>query len=225
MSLQPRQLIQHLGLAALATLALSACIMVDVHSHEDRDHHREQHSTVNDDVHISAGSTGGDVSSVNGNIHIREGAQVQRVEAVNGDITLEPQALAHSIESVNGAVHLHSGARIRNDINKVNGRLLLEQASIAGDVDQVNGELSLNKATIEGDVSIVNTRIKLLDHSRILGSVTVEDTRHTQHKPLITLGPGTEIAGTLILHRPVELQLDPQARIGAIEYRYAATTP
>ncbi len=221
---QTWQLAQNLGLTALCAIALSACIVVDVHSHEDRSH-RDDHATINADLRIHAGSNGGDVSSVNGDIDIREGAQVQDIEAVNGDITLQPQALAGSIQSVNGEVRLRSGARVAGDIDKVNGRMLLDQASVSGDVAQVNGELALSGATISGDVSIVNTRVTLQDESRIQGSLTVEDSRHSRRKPVIALGPGSEIAGTLVLYRPVELQQDPQARIGAIEYRYAAATP
>ncbi len=214
------QILKNLLLALLATTALTACIIVDVHSNEIPGKSRD-YSTVNDDIVIAKGARGDDISSVNGDIRVGEGAHVDGIEAVNGDITLEPNATADSIESVNGDVRLSAGARITDDIEKVNGGLMLDNATVAGDVDQVNGELQMQDSTVAGNVSIAQVDVSLLGKSRILGNLVVEENRHHKNKPVIELGPESEIVGTLILKRDVDLRKDPAAKVGAIERRYA----
>lgn len=205
--------------AAGACLSLSACIIVDVHSHESVSRSAD-YSSVNKDLQVPKKQNTGDVSSVNGDIKIREQAFVDQISTVNGDIILFSGANAEKIESVNGRISLRDGARVRNSINSVNGQIEAQNSNIGSHIGVVNADVTLWGTVVNGNLTTVHGDVTLHEGSTIAGNLSVLPSRNPEKKPTITLAAGSEIQGTLILEQPIHLKQDPKAKVAAFEHRY-----
>lgn len=162
--------------------------------------------TVNGSITLAVQVRANSVETVNGSISLNEGASAEGVETVNGSISLGASAQVGSAETVNGSVRLDRGATVRGDVETVNGAIRLEAASIGGNLETVNGDITL------------------LDGSRIAGGITVEKPSTgwfnfggNSRLPKVVIGPNSEVVGTMVFKRDVELFVHETARIGRVD--------
>lgn len=162
--------------------------------------------TVNGSIVLAAGASADSAETVNGSITLRERARADSVETVNGSLVLEAAADAGSAETVNGAIRLGRGAAVRGDVETVNGEIKLDAAEVGGNIQTVNGDISL------------------LDGSRVAGGIRIEkpntgwfNWNSTPRVPKVVIGANSEVAGSLVFEREVELFVHDSARIGRVE--------
>ena len=84
----------------------------------------------------------------------------------------------------------------------------------------MNGELRLRGAEVGGDLSTVNGDVFLEDQSVVRGDLTVEKptgwNNSKNRKPKVVIGPGSLVAGTIVINRPVELYISESAKVGGV---------
>lgn len=162
--------------------------------------------TVNGSITLAAQVRANSVETVNGSISLNESASAEGVETVNGSISLGASAQVGRAETVNGSIRLERGAAVRGDVETVNGAIRLEAASIGGNLETVNGDITL------------------LDGSRIAGGITIEkpstgwfNLGGNNRLPKVVIGPNSEVVGTMVFKREVELFVHETARIGRVD--------
>lgn len=174
-------------------------------------------STVNGNVTIgSAATVTGPVDTVNGRIELRKGAKTRSLSTVNGDLTIGDEAVVNGdLSGVNSTIAIGADVRIDGDVTTVNGSTTIgERTTVAGNVTFVNGTLTTDGTTIEGLVRFHNGEVRLL-RSTVEENIIVDASEGStsSKKPLVELGPGTQVNGRIIAHRPIELRIHRTARV------------
>lgn len=179
---------------------------------------------VNGSIQVEAGQAPQDADTVNGSIRLADNARVEDASTVNGSITLGDSASAKSAETVNGSIKLGEGAQIAKTIESVNGSLTLATgANVAGHVSNVNGHISLDSAHVGGGIETVDGDVDITGNSRVDGGLLMRkpDTSGWFHFgsdriPVVTIGPGATVNGTLKFEREVKLYVSDKAHVGQI---------
>ena len=179
---------------------------------------------VNGSIHVEAGQTPQDASTVNGSIRLADGAKVEDASTVNGSITLGDHASAKSADTVNGSISLGNGAQISKGVESVNGALGLSPgAEVAGHLSNVNGHITVKGAHVGGGIETVDGDIDIIGDARVDGGILVHkpDSNAWFHfgndrVPVVTIGPGATVNGTLKFERQVKLYVSDKAHVGQI---------
>jgi hypothetical protein len=191
-------------------------------------------TSVNGSIHIGDKATASDVHTVNGGITLESGSTAVGVHTVNGGITLGDGATAASLATVNGGIHLGGSARISGSVTSVNGGITLEPSvDVSGHVSTVNGLIRLNAAHVGGGLENVSRDIDIGANSHVEGGILVRerneswldrlirdwffDQERPQKLPLIVIGPGAVVNGTLKFECAVKLYVSDRATIGPVE--------
>lgn len=200
-------------------------------------------SKVNGSLSAEAGRTYGDIDTVNGAITVGEKAVARTVETVNGGITIEALARvgevstvngkivlrngvsARSVETVNGAIVGVSNLRVEKGVEAVNGSIEIGAGSLVnGHVETVNGAITLLSTKVGGNVETVNGNITVGEGSVIAGNLKVSKPTGwgmswgKPKVPRIVLGPNSQVQGSLIFEREVELYVHTTAKHGKLIY-------
>src|SRR5690348_1937391 len=178
---------------------------------------------VNGSIHVEAGQAPQDASTVNGSIRLADNAKVEDASTVNGSITLGEHATAKSADTVNGSIKLGEGAQVAKGIESVNGALTLATgAEVAGHVSNVNGHISVDGAHVGGGIETVDGDMDITGNARVDGGILVHkpDTGWfhfgNERVPVVTIGPGATVNGTLKFERKVKLYVSDKAHVGQI---------
>lgn len=176
--------------------------------------------TVNGAIDVGANARTGDLETVNGAIDIDNGAQTGELETVNGAIDVGDNAVIKSAEAVNGAIDIGVGSRVLQHIETVNGAIeIAARSEVLGEVENVNGTIRIEQAHVVGRVSTATGDITLLG-ARLDNGLLVEKQGWSlfnfSRKPVIKIGAGSVVNGTLEFRREVELFVHPTARIGKV---------
>jgi hypothetical protein len=227
-----------LAWTVLSTLALSGC----VNSHDndnvannaagpgssapDSDHDSDVTGShaINGSIHVSAGTSGGEVSTINGSIRADDNAQLTGGHTVNGNISIGDHATATSLTTVNGGILLGQEAKVSATVTTVNGTLALRQgAEVGGHLANVNGSIILAGATVDGGISTVNGNIDIGANSHVRGGIIVHKPStgffhwwSDSDKPRVVVGPGAVVEGTMNFERAVRLYVSDTATIGQV---------
>lgn len=183
-------------------------------------------STVNGSITIGENAKiSGSLETVNGSIRIASGAQADDVDTVNGSIRIGSSVSVADVQTVNGSITIDSKSVVSGGVETVNGRIELDQGvTVADNVETVNGELNFIGATVSGSASTVNGDVTLQDQAVIKGDLTIEKptssfwrSKDSKRKlPVVTIGPGSRVDGTIILERKVKLFISDTATVGGI---------
>jgi len=181
-------------------------------------------STVNGSISVGSGATvTGDLETVNGAIRIDADAVVESVETVNGSIKVGSGVNTEDIEGVNGTIRIDENVTVVGEVSVVNGKIAVDAGStISQDLSNVNGEISITGAEIGGDLSTVNGDVSLADGANLRGNLKIEKPggfnwgRGNSRKPRITIGPGCQVGGEIIVEREVELYISETAEVGGV---------
>ena len=181
-------------------------------------------STINGSISVGDGAKiDGSLNTVNGSIRIGDEVTAGDIETVNGSIKAGDKLNASSVDTVNGSIRVGAGSGINGDVETVNGRIeLAKGTTVARDVSTVNGALDFDGSRVSGDVSTVNGDVTLENGAVIEGSLTVKkpggwfNKNRDRKKPKIVIGPGSQVAGEIILEREVELFISDKAEVGGV---------
>lgn len=179
---------------------------------------------VNGSIHVEAGQAPQDASTVNGSIRLADNAKVEDASTVNGSISLGAHASAQSADTVNGSIKLDNGAQVTKTIESVNGALTLSPgAEVAGHLSNVNGHISVDGAHVGGGIETVDGDVDVTGNARVDGGILVHkpDSNSWFHfgsdrVPVVTIGPGATVNGTLKFEREVKLYVSDKAHVGQI---------
>ncbi|MDH3616340.1 MAG: hypothetical protein OEQ90_07690 [Gammaproteobacteria bacterium] len=200
-------------------------------------------ATVNKSVKIEAGSESsgassvngsisvgedavvtGNVKTVNGTIRVDQGASIEEASTVNGAVRLAERVKSGSLSTVNGSVKVGRSTTVDGEVSAVNGRITIENGgNVSAGVSNVNGQIELEGAVVGGNLETVNGDVSLEDKSVVNGDLVVEKNsgwgwgKSKSRKPRIVVGPGSRVAGKIILKREVELFISETAEVGGVE--------
>jgi|SRR5688572_22065212 len=179
-------------------------------------------SSVNGSVKAEPGQTYGKLSAVNGNLRVGRGASADEAGTVNGEIVVEDDVRLGEVETVNGSLSIRDGVTVARSASTVNGGVEIGKRSrVGGDVSTVSGEIEINGAEVGGTVITSNGDIELTDGARVLGGIHIKKNRNGwgwgKDEPNEVHICGTcVVEGDLRFDRPVELRVDPGAKIGKV---------
>ncbi len=181
-------------------------------------------SSVNGSVTVGADAVvNGGVQTVNGSIRVDDGARLKAAKTVNGSIRLGDKVETENLGTVNGAISVGAGSKVNGEIDTVNGRISLGNGAVVSEsIENVNGRIEMVAAEVGGDVSTVSGDVELRDASVIEGDLVVEEpsgwgwNKSKNRKPRVVIGPGSKVAGTIVLEREVELFISETAEVGAV---------
>ena len=180
-------------------------------------------SKVNGSITVEAGRAPADANTVNGSIHVEPNAKIEDASTVNGSISLGEHASAKSANTVNGAIKLDEGAQVAKGIESVNGALTLSQgADVTGHATNVNGHISIDGAHVGGGLETVDGDIDITGNARVDGGILVHKPDNgwfhfgIERVPVVTIGPGATVNGTLKFEREVKLYVSDKAHVGQI---------
>ena len=178
---------------------------------------------VNGSISVEAGQAPQDASTVNGSITIADGAKVADASTVNGSIRFGEHAQAKSADTVNGSITLDEGTHVAKGIESVNGALTLAPgAEVGGSATNVNGHISINGAYVGGGLETVDGDIDVTGNARVDGGILVHKPDSgwfhfgIDRTPIVTIGPGATVNGTLKFEREVKLYVSDKAHVGRI---------
>jgi len=180
-------------------------------------------SKVNGAVDASAGETYDTLSTVNGQVRIGRGATANEAKTVNGQLVIEDDARLGEASTVNGSLRIGEGVTISREASTVNGGVTLANRSrVGGDVSTVSGGIELHGAEVAGKLTTINGDIELTDGARVLGGIHVKKNGGTnwgwgeKSLPEVRICSTCVVEGELRFDRPVELRVDPGAKIGPV---------
>ncbi len=180
------------------------------------------HSTVNGSISVGADCIiDGSLDTVNGTIRVDENTSVKDVETVNGSIRLASGVSTEDVGSVNGSIRLAERVTVAGEVTVVNGKISLGKGTkVAHEVSNVNGEIKLDGADVAHDLSTVNGDVTLSDGAIVRGDIIVEKpggwNNSRNREPIIIIGPGSSVHGTIVLERKVELFISDSAEVGGV---------
>jgi len=182
-------------------------------------------TTVNGSISVGDGGViTGTLQTVNGKIRVGEDSTIEDAMTVNGSLSISDGVSSDDLTTVNGSVNVGENATVNGEIEAVNGSISVENGSkVADDVGNVNGSINLQGSEVGGNVSTVSGDVDLQDAAVIMGDLIVEKPsswsfgNKNSRKPVITIGPGSEVRGKIDLEREVELFISDTAKVGSVE--------
>jgi len=181
-------------------------------------------SRVNGSISIEPHQQAGDVSTVNGSIKVGDHATVEEVSTVNGRIEIGAEVRAKSLSTVNGDLSVGTHTHVSGSASTVNGELRLETAAdVGGGLSSVNGKIRLDAAHVGDGIVTVTGDIEIGRDSHVEGGVVVKRNKYSwfshnsSREPVVVVGPGATVSGTLRFELPVKLYVSDTAKIGSVE--------
>lgn len=179
-------------------------------------------SSVNGSITVGDNSiVNGSLSTVNGTVRVGENTRLKDAETVNGSIRIGTGSTVDDVESVNGTVRIGEQVTVGGQVEVVNGKISLDKGTrVADGVGNINGEISVAGAEIGGNISTVNGDVTLSDEAILRGDLLVEKpgwgNRGSNRKPKVIIGPGSEVVGSIVLEREVDLFISESAKVGGV---------
>jgi hypothetical protein len=180
-------------------------------------------NTVNGAVDATAGETYDTLSTVNGQVRIGRGVTANEAKTVNGQLLIEDDVKLGSASTVNGSLRIGEGVNIARQASTVNGGVTLANRSrVGGDVSTVSGGIEIRGAEVAGKLVTMNGDIELSEAARVLGGIHIKKSGGTNwgwgkpNTPEVHICSTCVVEGELRFDRPVELRVDPGAKIGPV---------
>lgn len=180
-------------------------------------------STVNGQVVASEGQTYDTLSTVNGQVHVGRGVTAKEAKTVNGQVLIEEDVKLGKASTVNGQLRVGQGSTIEHEASTVNGGVKLEKrVRVGGDVSTVSGEITLDGAEVGGSLTTRNGDIELTDGAHVHGNINVKKKNDSgwswgKDEPIeVRICSTCVVDGELRFERPVELYVQPGAKIGKV---------
>jgi hypothetical protein len=180
-------------------------------------------TTVNGQVEASEGETYDTLSTVNGQVRVGRGVTAKEAKTVNGQVLIAENVKLGRASTVNGQLRVGQGSTIEHEASTVNGGVsLAKHARVGGDVTTVSGGIELDGAEVGGSVSTHNGDIELTDGAHVRGDINVKKKNDSgwnwgKDEPIeVRICATCVVDGDLRFERPVELYVQPGAKIGKV---------
>lgn len=206
---------------ALGALALAGCHVNKDINVPDHAHWSSGNGTINGDISVGAGAVvNGGLRTINGSISVAANAQVGDLTTVNGTITLSDDVHAGELRGVNAAITLGKQAVADGTVESVNGDIHAGSGSrIQSDVRDVNGDITLCNTQVTGNITFYNGTVRLAGDSVVQGDITAKKPTGNDNNPapILIVGPGATVGGTITFERPGKLYVSDSAVIHAVQ--------
>lgn len=206
------------GFTALAALALLTGVAGQAHADDGNI------DKVNGAIEIQARQHAGTLSTVNGAIRLDNGAVVKTAHTVNGSIRSGDGVSTAGISTVNGAIQMGADNRVDGKVHAVNGSITLGHGTrVSGHVANVNGHIDIRGATLQDGLETTAGSIDIGRGSHVDGGLVVNKPSHGwfhfghSQPPVVVIGPGAVVKGTLDFRREVKLYVSKDASIGPVK--------
>ena len=192
------------------TTMLSGCVVHVGHANAQEG---EDISSVFGSVDVATHRSVGDLSSVNGDVSLEDHAQAEDISVVNGSVEMGSHVRVDEINIVNGDLDAGSHLHVANSIETVNGDINIEQQStIQGSVETVNGDIQIAGSIVDSNIESMNGDITLKGDTLVKGDIIykIRDEgwlERNSTKPKLTIEADVSIGGSIILERPVNLDI------------------
>jgi DUF4097 and DUF4098 domain-containing protein YvlB len=178
---------------------------------------------VNGQVEASDGQTYDTLSTVNGQVRVGRGVTAKEAKTVNGQIVIEDNVKLGRASTVNGQLRIGEGSIIEHEASTVNGGLTLaKRARVGGDVSTVSGGIELDGAEVGGSIITHNGDIELTDGAHVRGNINVKKKNGSgwswgnDEPSEVRICSTCVVDGELRFERPVDLYVQPGAKIGKV---------
>lgn len=180
-------------------------------------------TSVNGQVEASEGQTYDTLSTVNGQVRVARGVTAKEAKTVNGQLLIEEDVKLGKASTVNGQIRIGDRSTIEHDASTVNGGIRLgKRARVGGEVSTVSGGIELDGAEVGGSLTTRNGDIELSDGAHVRGNITVKKKNDSgwswgKDEPIeVRICATCVVDGELRFERPVELYVQPGAKIGKV---------
>jgi DUF4097 and DUF4098 domain-containing protein YvlB len=180
-------------------------------------------STVNGQVEAEDGHTYDTLSTVNGQVRVGRGVTAKEAKTVNGQVLIEEDVKLGKASTVNGQLRVGEGSTIEHEASTVNGGVTLaKRVRVGGDVSTVSGGIELDGAEVGGSITTRNGDIELTDGSHVRGNINVKQKNDSgwswgKDEPIeVRICATCVVDGELRFDRPVDLYVQPGAKIGKV---------
>lgn len=208
---------------SLLIVMLTACVI-----HVGPGNYRNPGAGVDNvfgDVAVASGQTVGNISTVNGSIQISYGATAGMVQSVNGGIELDDMVKVMAIDTVNGSITAGKEVSVRGNIESVNGNIRIGPKSLVdANITSINGGIRLQGVKVLANVENMNGDIEILADSVIAGDIIFRrnegPSESSQSLPILRIASKAKVTGTILLERPVTLNVEDPALAAQVQYLY-----
>jgi UDP-3-O-[3-hydroxymyristoyl] glucosamine N-acyltransferase len=180
-------------------------------------------TTVNGQVEAEDGQTYETLSTVNGQVRVGRGVTAKEAKTVNGQVLIEEDVKLGKASTVNGQLRIGQRSIIEHEASTVNGGVKLDKgARVGGNLSTVSGGIDLDGAEVGGSVTTHNGDIELSDGAHVRGDIVVKKKNDTgwswgKDEPIeVRICASCVVDGDLRFERPVELYVQPGAKIGKV---------
>lgn len=202
-------------IATFTLILLAGCIMqVDANTTSKKSiADGDDFSSVNKSLTVKSGQLIGSASSVNGSLTIGDNVQANKITSVNGRLRVGENVTATELSSVNGKLSAGEGLRVSDDVTTVNGKIELNQNSeVNGKVASVNGTIELKNVEVGRNVQTINGNVYLSDNTMVEGDIVFGSKNGKNYyngpDPVLSIESGSDVKGSIILRRPVDLEIE-----------------
>ncbi|MGH8398151.1 MAG: hypothetical protein ACRETA_07900 [Gammaproteobacteria bacterium] len=190
-------------------------------------------STINGEITVGAGAiVDGGLRTINGSISVSPNAQVGDLTTINGTITLSDNVHAGELKGVNATITLGKQVVTNGTVESVNGDIRAGSGShIQGDLRNVNGGITLCNTQVTGKLAFYNGTVQVAQNSVVQGDITAKKPNGTGNErvPILIVGPGAHVGGTISFERPGELYVSDSAVVHAVQgvtpVKFSGATP
>lgn len=180
-------------------------------------------TTVNGQVEAEDGQTYDTLSTVNGQVRVGRGVTAKEAKTVNGQVMIEENVKLGRASTVNGQLRVGEGSTIEHEASTVNGGVTLaKRVRVGGDVSTVSGGIQLDGAEVGGSLTTRNGDIELSDGAHVHGNISVKKKNDSgwswgKDEPIeVRICATCVVDGELRFERPVDLYVQPGAKIGQV---------
>ncbi len=173
-------------------------------------------------VVVATGTQVNDVRNINGRVTVEAGASARNIRTYNGRIIIEGNGfVSGNVDTYNGGIRAIGGGEIKGNAEAFNGDIVLAHMTVGQNVQTANGRIDLSNVAIGenvetngGDVMLENSIVEkdLIIHKR-KGFNFFELPVFRQK---VVIGPESQIKGSLMVRRKVQLYVHETARINNI---------
>ncbi len=177
-------------------------------------------STINGEITVGAGAiVDGGLRTINGSISVASNAKVGSLTTINGTITLSDGVHAGELKDVNATITLGKQVVANGTVESVNGDIRAGSGSrIQGALRDVNGDITLCDTQVTGNLAFYNGTVQVAENSVVQGDITAKkpNGNGNNREPILIVGPGANVGGSISFERPGELYVSDSAVIHAV---------
>ena len=173
-------------------------------------------------VLVRTGTHVNDVRNVDGRVIVERGASARNIHTYNGRVVIEGNSsVTGNVETHNGGIKATGGAEIKGNMKTFNGNIELANVVVGRNVKTANGRIDLYNVVIGENVE-TNGGTVMLENSIVEKDLIVQRRKGLNlfqlpvFRQKVVIGPESQIKGSIIIRRKVQLYVHETAMVGEI---------